>query len=117
MICQLGRFYADAPVALAICFEHNHQASVAHEAVKAAHHHSHDAAASESESDVDPRFKIEHCRDTYLGMNLIPATVLTLPAETFAIMPQSGAILMQSFESTRIQEPILSVFHPPQLLS
>ena len=52
-VCHLGRFYADAPLALAICFDHNHPALAAHHesvaalsASAATDHHSHNHAVA-----------------------------------------------------------------------
>ena len=112
MICHLGRFYSDAPVALAICFEHNHQGT---EMLDADHHHEHHVESLDTHSGSDAGFKIEHCRDTYLGMNLIPPTVLSLPAETEVLVPNRSARALLLTSSPARQDLVLPIFHPPQL--
>ena len=115
MVCHLGRFYSDAPVALAICFEHNHRDPLVHEMLDADHHHEHQIESAATDPGFDPGFKIEHCRDTYLGMNLIPPTVLSLPAETTVVVPNSSAKAALPTSSPARQELVLPIFHPPQL--
>ena len=141
-VCHLGRFYADAPLALAICFDHNHPALAAHHesvaalsASAATDHHSHNhAVAGKRASGVagvpgvivahdatapgaDQGYKLEHCKDTWKGINLIPASVLSLPSDVAAIVPAQPSELLE-FSSTQVYpNPSLAIFHPPQNLS
>lgn len=114
MICQIGRFYSDAPVALAICFDHNHGGMVM---LSDEAHHEHQIASGSANDHDDLGFKVEHCRDTYQGMNLIPSAVLSLPAAVVTQVPAGFVRQAVSAEPLRFQDTAQVIFHPPQLLS
>lgn len=127
LTCHLGRFYSDIPVALAICFEHNH-GGVMLTAAEDHHAHHHNSAVAHdhgqqagpqpgSEQDHDTGFKIEHCRDVYQGITLNAPVVMSLPGDVVALIPDDSARVLASGAPLQFAEPSRAIFHPPQLLS
>jgi hypothetical protein len=117
LICHLGRFYSDAPLALAICFEHNHSGLDAHEFITADGHAAHQIESAAPASDDNSGFKLQHCKDTYQGMNLIPTSVLSVPAGKALIAPPLASLMFGQEATRRYLDPTNSIFHPPQLFS
>ena len=118
LVCHVGRFYSDAPMALAICFDHNHPGEVLTSADD--HHAQHmesAALASHPESHDDLGYKLEHCRDKYMGVSLAPVSLMSLPAELGRFTPAGDSSMVALPDLPQFSEPSLDIFHPPQLLS
>ena len=121
LVMHLGRFYTEAPLALALCFEHNHAAAPMAMGHEDDHAHSHESAAVSADTHDDAQdeegYALKHCKDTYRGINLIPVSVMSLPAEVFALGIVPEAKSPSGMAEFFYPELSASVFHPPQLLS
>lgn len=114
VICHLGRFYSDAPAALAICFGHEHFVAGL---MAEDHHHAHGSESGGHQHPPDDGFRIEHCRDVYQGFGVAYTAVLAVPTQTSLPVPRTRGEPLPSPEPASPLDPALAIFHPPQLLS
>ncbi|MBI4458823.1 MAG: hypothetical protein HY648_02040 [Acidobacteria bacterium] len=109
---HLVRFYQMIPLELFECFDHDLEKSAA-VAGSQSHSHSHKTLSSPT---GDAGYTLEHCKDTYNGIGLIPAQPMGLPVAVSQEF-QELASLASFGEPCQPQDLFLSPpFEPPRQL-